>query len=82
MEETIEGLPKDFELRSREFQFSGVLVVHGSSHKRTVFLLSDYILSCQKNRVGVIFFSSLIYFFFLFFFLYLSPNFFFISSDW
>ena len=54
MEERIEGLG-GIELNGKEYQLSGMVFVHG--HKRTLFLLSDYLLCCQKIRV--------IYFFFL-----------------
>ena len=69
MEETIEGLG-GLELKSREFQLSGVVFVQGSNHKRTLFLLSDYILSCQKNRVFIYFYLFLFIFIYFYFFIF------------
>ena len=52
MEETIEGLGSIQLLGARQFELYGALHIYGGANKqRTLFLLSDYILVCTKQKL-------------------------------
>ena len=51
MEETIEGLGNIKLSGARQFELYGAFLMYGGTKQRTLFLLSDYLLVCQKQKL-------------------------------